>query len=698
MGGGRSAARGGVSSRDLVLGMPSERSREALTDVASGLLADQLLDDRDAHQPLDEHGFQEGPDRGVDLLGQVVDVFVGSRRLAGWALWLQLAVLAQLVSRWQSAPPLVDDDFGSGGDATSTASAPSAPLIARLRRVLLDLDVWGTIDTRDLAEEFVAAEISAASGLSHYGAAQAVDAARVLFMTERLPRTRQLLRAGLLDWTKLRTVLTGTQTLDDEVCRLVEAHVIPDADLAVADPLDALADPARPGRDLPAVARLTNPALQAALAEAAAAIDAAAATRRAAKARRERRVSATPLPDTMGRLEITTGQEDIAAVLAGLDSAVAAAKRGGDSRTADQIRADHAVHLLSGGAHGYDAYQRADVEQDHAEARDPVAEDAPVDAQPRDAKDPGADRRRPSCAESRPFGPHGRRGLQVRLTIPLATWLGLADDPAVLDGYGPLPAAIARQIAAEAARDRPTTTTWRCVVVHDRHATVLGVGDVIPTPRHDPTGRQKAFTRTAETFCTYPGCRVQSWRCDIDHCRPYDHDDPSAGGPTCTCNLHPLCRRHHRLKTAGLIRPRLVPTGASSDGRSTPAEEPRPTVLGDIPGDAPPGSLEWTTLTGRRYPHRPPRATPAPTDRDVLAALASHDHDPVDRSRNDEHLSGTARDCRSLGSDDPALAHWDRARLRRLEQQAEREARRARRGAVDLTSWQAEDLDAPPPF
>src|SRR6185436_3718573 len=135
----------------------------------------------------------------------------------------------------------------------------------RLWRVVAQLEIWGPVDTGDLAEEFVAAEVSAAAGLSHYGAKNVVDAARTLFMTERLPRTRQLLRAGLLDWTKLRTILITTQALDDMVCRLVEAVVIPDADLAVADPLDTLADPARPGRDLPAVARLTNPALQAAL-------------------------------------------------------------------------------------------------------------------------------------------------------------------------------------------------------------------------------------------------------------------------------------------------------------------------------------------------------------------------------------------------------------------------------------------------
>ena len=32
--------------------------------------------------------------------------------------------------------------------------------------------------------------------------------------------------------------------------------------------------------------------------------------------------------------------------------------------------------------------------------------------------------------------------------------------------------------------------------------------------------------------------------CDNEHCIAY-----SKGGPTCSCNVAPTCRRHHRLKT-----------------------------------------------------------------------------------------------------------------------------------------------------
>jgi hypothetical protein len=295
----------------------------------------------DARQDAD--AAEEAPGSG---LGRVVDVFVGARRLAGWSLWLQLAAAAHLIARWQSSPPIVQGAF----DAPDPSDPRSRGLAQRLWRVVSDLEIWGPVQTGDLAEAFVASEIAAAAGLSHYGAGQLVDAARALFMSPRLPRTRALLRAGLLDWTKLCTILSATAALADEVCALVEAAVISDADLAVAEPLDVLADPTRPGAPLPALARVNNPTLRAQLHAATAAIDAEAANRRAGKARAERTVWGTPQPDGMGKLELITGQEQVAAILTGLDQAAAAGKAAGDPRRMNQIRCDHAVHLLTDGA------------------------------------------------------------------------------------------------------------------------------------------------------------------------------------------------------------------------------------------------------------------------------------------------------------------------------------------------------------
>jgi hypothetical protein len=240
-----------------------------------------------------------------NALGLIVDAVMGARRLAGWALWVELAAVARLVCAWKGRPPILDERLGP-----DPCEDDDPGLAARLHRVICDLELdcrpWGSppLDTARLAEEFVVSEVAAATGLSFSRARQRVDAAGALFLTDRLPRTALLLRAGLLDETKLRTLLAGTADLDEDVCRLVEARVIVDADLAVADPLDVRADPqdvhSRPGAALPAVTRMTNPALERVLRAAILTIDAEAAARRAAKARTLRSVRATALPDGMG--------------------------------------------------------------------------------------------------------------------------------------------------------------------------------------------------------------------------------------------------------------------------------------------------------------------------------------------------------------------------------------------------------------
>jgi len=49
-------------------------------------------------------------------------------------------------------------------------------------------------------------------------------------------------------------------------------------------------------------------------------------------------------------------------------------------------------------------------------------------------------------------------------------------------------------------------------------------------------------------WCTRPARRLRPDQhgCDCDHVTPH-----AKGGATCTCQLAPLCRRHHRLKTHG---------------------------------------------------------------------------------------------------------------------------------------------------
>lgn len=47
--------------------------------------------------------------------------------------------------------------------------------------------------------------------------------------------------------------------------------------------------------------------------------------------------------------------------------------------------------------------------------------------------------------------------------------------------------------------------------------------------------------------CVFPYCHRKAHRSDCDHTIPWKTN--GQGGPTCTCNLAPLCRFHHRAKT-----------------------------------------------------------------------------------------------------------------------------------------------------
>ncbi|WP_193612391.1 HNH endonuclease signature motif containing protein [Nocardioides lijunqiniae] len=89
----------------------------------------------------------------------------------------------------------------------------------------------------------------------------------------------------------------------------------------------------------------------------------------------------------------------------------------------------------------------------------------------------------------------------------------------------------------------------------DRFVTVRPVIDLnthpdTPCERHDGTTTYAPSPTTAEKVrlrdrtCVFPHCTRRARGCDLDHVVAH-----AAGGPTCECNLAPLCRHHHRLKT-----------------------------------------------------------------------------------------------------------------------------------------------------
>lgn len=66
---------------------------------------------------------------------------------------------------------------------------------------------------------------------------------------------------------------------------------------------------------------------------------------------------------------------------------------------------------------------------------------------------------------------------------------------------------------------------------------------------YQPSERAKEQVHVSHDGCAFPFCIRPAHACDADHTIPWKPD--GTGGATCTCNLAPLCRTHHRLKTHG---------------------------------------------------------------------------------------------------------------------------------------------------
>jgi Domain of unknown function (DUF222)/HNH endonuclease len=139
---------------------------------------------------------------------------------------------------------------------------------------------------------------------------------------------------------------------------------------------------------------------------------------------------------------------------------------------------------------------------------------------------------------------HNRRPT-INVTIDLPTALGLANNPGQLAGYGPIPANIARQIAADGR--------WKRFVTDPISGVLLDYG----RETYEPPQELQDYLIARDRTCRFPGCRQPAHLADLDHAIPWDK-----GGSTSAENLGALCRRHHNLKTHKGWRVQSNPDGS----------------------------------------------------------------------------------------------------------------------------------------
>jgi hypothetical protein len=252
-------------------------------------------------------------------------------------------------------------------------------------------------------------------------------------------------------------------------------------------------------------------------------LDAVGEAERHQRARKDRRVGVAHGEDGMSELFGYLPTED-AVTLDTVLNAMADVKQAGDDRTQEQRRADALTQLAMDKLNGTNSGL------------------------------PMQQGRRPT----------------IQVTVALSTLLGIDDQPGELDDHGPIPAELARKLAAD------STGTWRRLITDDRGQLVR-----CDPRRYKPPQELIDHVVARDVRCRFPGCKRKARRCDVDHVIPH-----SRGGPTSRRNLQALCARHHQLKHA-------------TDW----------TVEGDAEG-----TLTWTDPKGRTYQTRPAEH---PTDRTI---------------------------------------------------------------------------------
>ncbi|WP_461163426.1 HNH endonuclease signature motif containing protein [Arthrobacter sp. R4-81] len=152
---------------------------------------------------------------------------------------------------------------------------------------------------------------------------------------------------------------------------------------------------------------------------------------------------------------------------------------------------------------------------------------------------------------------------QVLVTVPVLSLLGATDEPAMLDGYGPIPASVARDLVADGA------DSFHRVLIDPRDGAPLEIGR---TSYRIPKSMRQ-WLRLRDAKCPFPGCHNHSLDNEADHLLAW-----ADGGTTGITNLGQPCRKHHHLKHSTSWTPtqataNQTPGWTAPSGRQYPSEQ-----------------------------------------------------------------------------------------------------------------------------
>ncbi|MDP9981935.1 hypothetical protein J2W14_001319 [Pseudarthrobacter oxydans] len=423
-----------------------------------------------------------------------------------------------------------------------------------------------SLHDRTVQEMAMVAELACVLTVSEHAAGALLDQSQAL--TTQLPLTLDALQDGTISWAHARILVDETAGLGPERAAALEAHFLdPDA------PHPARGCPAGelvPGR-FRAKSRTWRERHHPDSIE-----------KRHTRSAKDRRVEFGPDRDGMAWFSAYLPAVTAAGIWERTTAAARALQGPAETRTLTQLRADVAASLLLNYGGG------ADVNG--------LAGDVPV---PR---------------------------AQVLITVPVLSLLGATGEPAMLDGYGPIPPSMARALIADGAE------SFHRVLTDPRDGAPLEIGRT----NYRLTKAMRQWLRLRDGRCPFPGCNNPSLDNEADHLLAW-----ADGGTTGITNLGQPCRKHHGLKHGS----GWTPSGASKD--------------------KPPG---WTSPSGRYYPSEqqdweppdwPPNLLPATDTLPDPGQGQSLPPDPRPYPDPDPELALTAHPGWNPELDLPAHPGWD---------------------------------------
>jgi hypothetical protein len=336
----------------------------------------------------------------------------------------------------------IDRDRLSGHDRVSLLKARArqiahdqAELLADIQSVsesVSELANHPDPDDQDIFDT-TASEISTALSLTRRASEMQTGLAETL--CQKLPRVWKALHEGLIDLPRARVLADQTIHLPEELARQVCDTALERASVQTTGQLRAR------------IQRLII------------SIDPASARDRYEQKLTERMVICEQTDAGTASIHATDLSADRAnQAMCRINHLAKTAKRHGDRRGIDQIRADIFLDLLNGNHQGGSSSETAVVD----------------------------------------------------IRVDLTTLLGLAEDPGEIPGYGPVIADVTRQIMANSHQ-----AEWRFGITH-----LDQLIDLVTTKRR-PTKAQKDLIQVQDPECVFITCRQDSNHCDIDHTLPW---------------------------------------------------------------------------------------------------------------------------------------------------------------------------------